>query len=153
MKLRTKLEWVIALAVCALLFAAIGAFLYPVYADSMWPPPQASHLRQMQQSLDEDGLPVVADKVIACEMDRASYVGEGVANLTQLGHRPQEQDASFPQTIIVQSRTGDYARVMHLGGGRVRVYVGGGLDQDEVIRVFDKEFRTGKGQHPPYVKP
>ncbi|MBX3115050.1 MAG: hypothetical protein KF836_10835 [Fimbriimonadaceae bacterium] len=133
---------------------AIPIFAYKVFVDVMAPPPNSRHFTYFETQIAADGLPIEAESLIACELDRPSYVGEG--KLTKswadiLASAPNKNAGQ--STIVVRTKEGDFARVRLLVGDRVRVLTGSHLEYSEVNTLFDEEFETGKGKHPPFKKP
>ncbi|QYK53781.1 MAG: hypothetical protein KF824_02545 [Fimbriimonadaceae bacterium] len=151
--LRSQGCMTVSLILLIVVIIAIPVFAFKVFDDVMFPPPNAQHFEQFENHLTADGLPIEAEKLIAVETDRPSYVGEG--RLTESWEKIKalaDADLIDEWTVILITKEGDWAKVRLLTGDRVRVLTGTHLKNSEVNALFDQEFDTVKGKHPPYNK-
>lgn len=152
--LRSQGCMTVSLILLIITVIAFSIFTYKVYVGAMLPPPNPNHYQQFEIPIADDGLPIEAESLIACELDRPSHVGEGKltkpwADILDSATNKHAGES----TIIVRTKEGDLAKVRLLMGDRVRVLTGSHLENSEVNALFDQEFDTGKGKHPPFNKP
>lgn len=147
-----KYRWLF-FALAVVLFAVLAyGMTAPYMTKALNPPPSGEMFVLFKKSLTKDGLPVKPERLIVCELDRPSYVGEGVLTVSWESVTAQAKPAeSDPSVFVLKTKEGDLAQLRLLGNNRVRILTGTDMFEND-MHLFADELKTGQGEHPPYVK-